>query len=122
MYDAAYFGDDAGVVTMMTLHTAKGLEFPVVFLTALEDGVFPHLRALGEVTGDLHSALASDSTEPDFAPDEPSQEALSLLTAHRHPDIVQGLVLQATALEWRATKRERLLWKTMAVVEFQQRC
>ena len=41
-------GDDAGVVTMMTLHTAKGLEFPVVFLTALEDGVFPHLRALGD--------------------------------------------------------------------------
>jgi DNA helicase-2/ATP-dependent DNA helicase PcrA len=41
-------GDDAGVVTMMTLHTAKGLEFPVVFLTGLEDGVFPHLRALGD--------------------------------------------------------------------------
>src|SRR3954466_11383863 len=37
-------GDDAGVVTLMTLHTAKGLEFPVVFLTGLEDGVFPHLR------------------------------------------------------------------------------
>jgi DNA helicase-2/ATP-dependent DNA helicase PcrA len=41
-------GDDAGVVTLMTLHTAKGLEFPVVFLTGLEDGVFPHLRALGD--------------------------------------------------------------------------
>ncbi|WP_369139628.1 DNA helicase PcrA [Modestobacter versicolor] len=41
-------GDEAGVVTLMTLHTAKGLEFPVVFLTALEDGVFPHLRALGD--------------------------------------------------------------------------
>ncbi len=40
--------DDAGVVTMMTLHTAKGLEFPVVFLTGLEDGVFPHSRALGD--------------------------------------------------------------------------
>jgi DNA helicase-2/ATP-dependent DNA helicase PcrA len=37
-----------GVVTLMTLHTAKGLEFPVVFCTGWEDGVFPHLRALGD--------------------------------------------------------------------------
>jgi DNA helicase-2/ATP-dependent DNA helicase PcrA len=40
--------EQSGVVTLMTLHTAKGLEFPVVFLTGLEDGVFPHLRSLGE--------------------------------------------------------------------------
>ncbi len=39
---------EQGVVTLMTLHTAKGLEFPVVFLTGLEDGVFPHLRALAD--------------------------------------------------------------------------
>ncbi|MFF0700833.1 DNA helicase PcrA [Streptomyces tendae] len=40
--------DGDGVVTLMTLHTAKGLEFPVVFLTGMEDGVFPHMRALGQ--------------------------------------------------------------------------
>jgi DNA helicase-2/ATP-dependent DNA helicase PcrA len=39
---------DGGVVTLMTLHTAKGLEFPVVFLTGMEDGVFPHMRSLGD--------------------------------------------------------------------------
>ncbi|GAA3027616.1 DNA helicase PcrA [Kitasatospora albolonga] len=41
--------DGAGVITMMTLHTAKGLEFPVVFLTGMEDGIFPHMRALNQV-------------------------------------------------------------------------
>ncbi|XBH20571.1 DNA helicase PcrA [Jonesiaceae bacterium BS-20] len=43
---------DPGVITLMTLHTAKGLEFPVVFLTGMEDGTFPHMRALHD-TGEL---------------------------------------------------------------------
>ena len=40
--------DHGGVVTMMTLHTAKGLEFLTVFLTGMEEGIFPHSRTLGD--------------------------------------------------------------------------
>jgi ATP-dependent DNA helicase UvrD/PcrA len=46
--DQDSYDEDPSSVVLMTLHAAKGLEFPVVFLIGLEDGVFPHLRSLTE--------------------------------------------------------------------------
>ena len=48
--DVDQLRDDEGLVTLMTLHNAKGLEFPIVFMIGMEDGVFPHSRALDEGT------------------------------------------------------------------------
>jgi DNA helicase-2/ATP-dependent DNA helicase PcrA len=38
--------DDEGIVTLMTLHNAKGLEYPIVFMIGVEDGIFPHMRSI----------------------------------------------------------------------------
>ena len=46
--DADQLADDVSKVTLMTMHNAKGLEFPVVFVDGMEDGVFPHHRSLGD--------------------------------------------------------------------------
>jgi DNA helicase-2/ATP-dependent DNA helicase PcrA len=46
--DADTRSDEAGLVTLMTLHNAKGLEYPVVFIAGCEEGVFPHSRAIDE--------------------------------------------------------------------------
>jgi DNA helicase-2/ATP-dependent DNA helicase PcrA len=46
--DADTRSDDEGLITLMTLHNAKGLEYPTVFISGCEDGVFPHSRAIEE--------------------------------------------------------------------------
>jgi DNA helicase-2/ATP-dependent DNA helicase PcrA len=48
---------DTGVVTLMTLHNAKGLEFPIVFMIGCEDGIFPHSRSIDEGTLDEERRL-----------------------------------------------------------------
>ena len=48
MADADTRTDEEGLVTLMTLHNAKGLEYPTVFITGCEEGVFPHSRAIDE--------------------------------------------------------------------------
>ena len=50
MADADSRRDDEGLVTLMTLHNAKGLEYPIVFMIGCEEGVFPHSRSLDEGT------------------------------------------------------------------------
>jgi DNA helicase-2/ATP-dependent DNA helicase PcrA len=48
--DTDRLSDDTGMVTLMTLHNAKGLEYPIIFMIGMEEGVFPHSRSLDEGT------------------------------------------------------------------------
>jgi DNA helicase-2/ATP-dependent DNA helicase PcrA len=56
--DADTRQDDEGLVTLMTIHNAKGLEYPIVFIAGMEEGVFPHSRALDEGALDEERRLA----------------------------------------------------------------
>ncbi len=71
--------DDEGLVTLMTLHNAKGLEYPIVFIIGVEDGVFPHQRSIEE--GDVEEERRLAYVGPDARDARP----LHHLRAPPHP-------------------------------------
>jgi ATP-dependent DNA helicase UvrD/PcrA len=107
-------GPDSGVVTLMTLHTAKGLEFDNVFLTGCEDGVFPHQRAL---------------SNPDELEEERRLAYVGITRARRHLYVSRAIVRAAwgapqhnppsrflneipdSLIDWRRTERAVSTWR-----------
>jgi DNA helicase II / ATP-dependent DNA helicase PcrA len=106
--------DDSGVVTLMTLHTAKGLEFDNVFLTGCEDGVFPHQRAL---------------SNPDELEEERRLAYVGITRARKHLYVSRAIVRAAWGapqhnppsrfineipnrlVDWRRTERAVSTWR-----------
>jgi trehalose synthase-fused probable maltokinase len=70
-----------GILQEYVPNAIDGWELAVAELERAPEEFLTRLHALGEVSGDLHAVLGSDSTDPDFSPEEPSAEALALLTA-----------------------------------------
>jgi trehalose synthase-fused probable maltokinase len=70
-----------GILQEYLAGARDGWELVLDELATDPEGLLERLRALGEVTGELHTALGSDPADPAFSPDEPSAESLALLTA-----------------------------------------
>ena len=80
-YEGRFIDATLGILQEYLAGARDGWELALEELGSDPDGFLARLRALGQVTGELHTVLGSDNSSPDFAPDQPSQEALSLLTA-----------------------------------------
>jgi maltokinase len=80
-FEGRFIDATLGILQEYLAGARDGWELALEEVGTDPEGLLGRLRALGEVTGELHTALGSDSASPDFAPDQPSQEALSLLTA-----------------------------------------
>jgi maltokinase len=80
-FEGRFIDATLGILQEYLAGARDGWELALEELASDPDGLLGRLRALGQVTGELHTVLGSDNGDPDFAPDEPSQEALSLLTA-----------------------------------------
>jgi maltokinase len=80
-FEGRFIDATLGILQEFLAGARDGWELALEEVGTDPDGLLTRLRSLGQVTGELHTALGSDNGNPDFAPDEPSQEALSLLTA-----------------------------------------
>jgi maltokinase len=80
-FEGRFIDATLGILQEYLAGARDGWELALEQIAADPDGLLDRLRELGQVTGELHAVLGSDNSSPDFAPDEPSQEALSLLTA-----------------------------------------
>jgi maltokinase len=80
-FEGRFIDATLGILQEYLAGARDGWELALSEIATDPDGLLERLHALGEVTGEMHRTLGSDSGNPDFAPDEPSQEALSLLTA-----------------------------------------
>ena len=81
-------------MTLMTMHNAKGLEFPIVFMIGMEDGVFPHSRALDEGAVEEERRLA-------YVGITRAMRDLTLTSARRRNSFGAELVRRALALHRR---------------------
>ncbi len=86
-YEGQAFRATLGVAQAFLEDAIDGWELALDEITTVPDAFLERLGRLGTVTARLHTALASDANDPAFAPEEPSQEALSLLTATVDEDI-----------------------------------
>ncbi|HET8977239.1 MAG TPA: hypothetical protein VFN87_03715 [Solirubrobacteraceae bacterium] len=86
-YDGKSFSTTLGIAQRFFADAVGGWELALNQIGADPEGFLAELGGLGAVTAQLHNCLASDSTDPAFAPEEPSAESLSLLTATIDEDI-----------------------------------
>ncbi|HEY5190326.1 MAG TPA: hypothetical protein VII87_14925 [Solirubrobacteraceae bacterium] len=86
-YDGRSFAATLGVAQRFFPEATGGWELALAQIGTDPEGFLLELGNLGQVTAELHNALASDASDPAFSPDEPSSESLSLLTATIDEDI-----------------------------------
>jgi maltokinase len=86
-YDGTALATTLGVAQAFLAHARGGWELALEEIGPDPDGFLERLGSLGTVTAAMHNVLASDARDPAFSPEEPSQEALSLLTATVDEDI-----------------------------------